>query len=255
MIAARHPSDLALEDYLMARERSKVAPHVGGCDTCRGRIAQMEREGQDFLQYVFPATVAKVEEAASRGARPAWMRWVYLVPLPVAGLAAVLFVALSPGQKMTGPGEDYIGVKGAAGTLGLTVFLGAVEGARPLKGGEVVPLNSALRFSVSAAKECNLWVLSVDGTGEVSRLYPVSGDRAAALKRGGVLPGGAVLDGKPGPERIFAVCSAKELPYTTVERAAQGAVTPGEMAVRSVGVIPGLPDGTAQATVLLEKSP
>jgi predicted anti-sigma-YlaC factor YlaD len=135
MNAARHPSDLALETYLMERESSKVAPHVGGCDTCRGRIAQMEREGQDFLQYVFPATVEKVEEVASRGARPAWMRWVYIVPLPVVGLAAALFVALSPVQNMTGPGEDYIGTKGAAGTLGLTVFLGAVEGARPLAEG------------------------------------------------------------------------------------------------------------------------
>jgi len=255
MNAVRHPSDLALEGYLMERDRSKIAPHVGSCDTCRTRIARMEREGQEFLQYVFPATVERIEEAASRGRRPAWMRVAWLVPVPLAGLAVALFVALSPGQRMTGPSDDYIGVKGAAGTLGLTVFLGAVEGARPVKDGEAVPASSALRFSVRAAKECQLWVLSVDGLGEVSRLYPTSGDHAAELKRGGALPGGAVLDGKPGPERIFAVCSPEAVPYEKIERAAQTAIANGESAVRSIGVIPGLPDGTSQATVLIEKKP
>jgi hypothetical protein len=255
MNAVRHPSDLALEGYLMERERSKVAPHVGACETCRGRIARMEREGQEFLQYVFPATVEKIEQAAERGKRPAWMRWAFLAPLPIAGLAAALFIALSPGQQMTGPGEDYIGTKGSGATLGLTVFLGALEGARPVKDGESVPAGAALRFSVRAARECNLWVLSVDGSGEVSRLFPSTGDRAAELKRGGALPGGAVLDGKPGPERIFAVCSPQLVPYRTVEQAAQAAVTRGEKSVRSIGVIPGLPDGTTQATVLIEKKP
>jgi hypothetical protein len=255
MNAVRHPSDLALEGYLMERDRSKIAPHVGSCDTCRGRIARMEREGQEFLQYVFPATVEKIEEAAARGKRPAWLRFAYFVPVPLAGLAVALFIALSPGQNMTGPGEDYIGVKGAGGTLGLTVFLGAVEGARPVRDGEAVPANSALRFSVRAAKPCQLWVLSVDGQGDVSRLYPTTGDRAAELKRGGALPGGAVLDGKPGPERIFAVCSPEAVPYQNIARAAQAAVDHSESAVRSVGVIPGLPDGTAQATVLIEKKP
>jgi hypothetical protein len=255
MNAVRHPSDLALEGYLMERERSKVAPHVGSCDTCRSRIARMEREGQEFLQYVFPATVEKIEEAAARGKRPAWLRLAYLVPVPLAGLAVALFIALAPGQRMTGPGEDYIGIKGAGGTLGLTVFLGAVEGAHPVKDGEAVPATAQLRFAVRAAKECNLWVFSVDGTGEVSRLYPTSGDRAAALKRGGALPGGAVLDGKPGPERIFAVCSPEAVPYQKIQNAAQAAVSQGESAVRSVGVIPGLPDGTSQATVLIEKKP
>ncbi|HET9599914.1 MAG TPA: DUF4384 domain-containing protein [Anaeromyxobacteraceae bacterium] len=257
MNAVRHPSDLALEGYLMERERSKVAPHVGSCDTCRGRIARMEREGQEFLQYVFPATVEKIEEAAERGRRPAWLRLAYFVPVPLAGLAVALFIALAPGQKMTGPGEDYVGTKGAAGTLGLTVFLGSVEGAHPLRDGEAVPATSQLRFSVRTGKECKLWLLSVDAAGEVSRLFPTSGDRAADVAKGGLqpLPGGAVLDGKAGPERIFAVCSPEPVSYAQVERAAKSAVVPGESAVRSVGVIPGLPDGTSQATVLIEKKP
>jgi len=59
-MTSRCPSDLALEGYLLDRQAAKVAPHVGSCAACQGRVAWMEQEGKDFLQYVYPATVAKV---------------------------------------------------------------------------------------------------------------------------------------------------------------------------------------------------
>jgi hypothetical protein len=208
----------------------------------------MEEEGQQFLQYVYPATVGKIEEAAG-GQRASWKRWMLLLPIPAAAAMAALLLVATP----KGPDEDYVGIKGGGpATLGLTVFLGAAEGSRPIADGEAVPASSALRFKVQPTKACRLWVVSVDATGQVSRIFPSAGD-SVEIVQGGELPGGAVLDGSTGPERIIAVCSKKPVAYATVEKAVRRAVARGAQGVRSVGVIPGLPDGTAQGSVLIEK--
>lgn len=253
-MTARCPSDLALEDYLLDREGSKLDPHVGSCESCKARLSRMEREGQEFLQYVYPATVAKVEEAA-RPARWGWRRWVLLLPVPAAAaLAAVLLVAL-PGRSPKGPPDDYVGLKGGGGALGLTVFLGAAGGARPLADGETVPASSALRFKIQPTRACRLWVASVDAAGQVSRLYPAEGDGGAEILQGGPLPGGAVLDGRGGPERIFAVCTPAPIPYAKVEDVLRRAIGQGAEAVKRQHDVPGFPDGTIQASVLIHKSP
>lgn len=250
----RCPSELVLEGYLLDRDASKLAPHVASCEGCKARVAQMEREGQEFLQYVYPATVAKVEEAA-RPLRSAWRRWMLLLPVPAAAaLAAVLLVGL-PGQPLKGPPEDYVGVKGGGGSLGLTVFLGAAEGARPLADGEAIPAASALRFKVQPNRACRLWLVSVDAAGQISRLYPSAGDGGAEILHGGPLPGGAVLDGRGGPERIFAVCTPAPIPYAALEQAVRRAVGQGAEAVQKSRDVPGFPDGTIQATVLIHKRP
>ncbi len=254
-MSARCPSDLALEGYLLDREASKLAAHVASCADCKARVTQMEREGQEFLQYVYPATVAEVEAAAA-SRRPAWRRWLFLLPVPAAAaLAALLLVALPGSRGPTGPADDYVGLKGGAGGLGLTVFLGAAEGARPLADGEAVPAAAALRFKVQPARACRLWVVSVDASGQVSRLYPSAGDGGAQIAQGGALPGGAVLDGRGGPERIFAVCTPRPVAYSSLEDAVRRAVGAGEDAVRRHRDVPGFPDGTIQASVLIHKRP
>ena len=259
-MTARCPSDLALEGYLLERTSSKHAPHVGSCASCQARVARMEEEGQEFLQYVYPATVGKIEEAAG-GRRAGWKRWMLVLPIPAAAAMAALLLVMrsgtAPEQLIPGPdGEPQLQLKGGGpGSLGLTVFLGAAEGARPLAEGEAIPARSALRFKVTPTKACRLWLVSVDAAGQVSRLYPSTGDIGAEIAKGGPLPGGAVLDGSTGPERIFAFCTPKPVAFATVEQAVQRAVKHGERAVRSVEVVPGLPDGTAQGSVLIEKKP
>jgi hypothetical protein len=71
-----------------------------------------------------------------------------------------------------------------------------------------------------------------------------------------VVPGGAVLDGRGGPERFFAICGCGDEPirFPDVLRAA-GAVGPGEERVREVRVLPGLPSDALQASFLVEKRP
>jgi hypothetical protein len=251
------PLDLALEEYLLEQTFSKYAPHVGKCAACQARVARMEKEGQQFLQYVYPATLGKIEEAAA-GRRASWRRWMLLLPLPVAAAMAALLLVTRPstGPEPLVPELDQTQIKGGRpGSLLLSVFLGAADGARPVAEGEAIPTHSALRFKVTPKEVCRVWVVSVDATGQVSRLYPATGDSGAKITHGGALPGGAVLDGATGPERIFAFCTPDPVAYATVERAVQRAIARGEQAVRTVDVVPGLPNGTAQASVLVEKKP
>jgi hypothetical protein len=255
---ARCPSDLALEGFLLERSSSKLVPHVDTCPRCQGRVAEMERQGQEFMQYVYPRTVERIEEAAAGGrSRPSWMRWLYALPVPLAAAAVAVLILVQHGEKQQatmGLPEDAVQIKGGGG-LGLTVFLGEAEGARPVADGENVPAAASLRFKVQPTRVCRLWVVSVDGSGGVSRLYPVAGEGGAEVRKGGPLPGGAVLDGRGGPERILAVCSPSPTAYSSIEDAMRRTYAGGEGAVRSVRVVPGLPDGTAQDSVLIQKRP
>src|SRR5919108_3848502 len=92
-MTARCPSDLALESHLLDGASSRYAAHVSACAGCQARVARMEEEGQEFLQYVYPATVAKIEDAAA-ARRPTGNRWMLFLPIPAAAaLATLLFVA------------------------------------------------------------------------------------------------------------------------------------------------------------------
>jgi hypothetical protein len=119
-----------------------------------------------------------------------------------------------------------------------------------------VPAGSALRFRVRVARPCHLWLLSVDARGQVSRLYPTAGDGGATVERSADLPGGAVLDGQPGPERIIALCAPTPLGWARAEAAVRASLGPtGAESVRRAAPISGLPAETTQDSLLLEKKP
>jgi hypothetical protein len=243
------PSDLALEAHLLEPAASALAPHLAGCAACADRLAAMERQGEDFRRFVYPATVGRVEEAAARGRRPWWI----LAPAPVLAAAALAVVLLRP----TGPADDYLGVKGAPGGLGLTVFTHGDSGARPLADGAHLPAHAAVRFRIRSARPCRLYLLSVDPGGQVSRLHPSFADApqadAAELPAGEHdLPGGALLDGKAGPERFYAVC-AGALAWPEVEELTRSAAGGGPEAVRRGAALEGAAAKLPQASVLLEK--
>jgi hypothetical protein len=250
-----HLSELALERHLLGLDppASPAAAHLQACPPCSARLAEMRAQGEDFARYVFPATVDRVEEAAGQGPRRS--RWMQLLaPASALAAAAAVFLLVQPQPDAGGPAWD--GVKGEHG-LGLSVFLAPAGGApvHVAREGERVSPAAALRFRVQPTAPCHLWLVSVDAAGQVSRLFPppAGGDGGAPVAERFELPGGAVLDGKPGPERVIAICTPGPTYYAAIERAVQVSVARGEPAVRSVRVVPGLPEGTAQASVLLEK--
>jgi hypothetical protein len=201
-----------------------------------------------------------VEEVLALAPRPRRRaRWRALAgpAFGVAGmaLAACAMVALLV-HRQAGPPSDYVGTKGA--TLGLSVFVSGPNGPRALATGEQVPAGAALRFQVRPAHRCRLWIFSLDEAGQVSRIFPPAGDEGADVPAAGAplsVPGGAILDGRRGPERIFAVCATSAaLCYDDLEKAAREAGA-GEARVRALERLPGLPGDALQATLLVEKMP
>jgi hypothetical protein len=168
----------------------------------------------------------------------------------MAAAAAAVLLLVRP----AGPPDDYVGIKGA-GDLGLTVFTQSADGApRILADGAQVSASAALRFRVRSASACRLVVVSVDGDGNVSRLDPAGAEGFALSPGGQDLPGGVQLDGKAGPERVFAACAPALEPDSAMD-AAREAASGGPAAVRRASGLQGLPPGASQATLLIEKTP
>jgi hypothetical protein len=240
------PSDLRLERYLAGSGSPDVVAHVASCAGCQSTIAEMHHAGDVFRREVYPATRERVVEPGSPWR--AWVRWLLCaVPVPAAAVAALAFLVTAPSR----PPASYVGAKGAL--LGMTVYTATLDGARSLADGSSVPASASLRFQVSVAQPCRLWVVSVDERAAVSRLYPPSGEGGAEVHAAGALPGGAVLDGQSGPERIYGVCAREPLAFAEVERAVRASATGGAEAVRGARSLSGIPHGALQATLLLEK--
>ena len=240
----RHPSELALEAYLLDRETSPVAPHLGGCEHCRARVARMEHEGEDFRRFVLPATLDAVLEKNAPERRK---RWLWLLGIaPVAAVAA-LVIAIQPRQ----PPDDYVGEKGG---MSLVAYLAAPGGAKSVQDGQAVNPSAALRFSIAPHGRCNLWIVSVDESAQISRIYPAQGDGGAPVSKQGALPGGAVLDGRAGLERFYAVCSPAPLGYDDLTKSVRASVR-GADDLRKGPALSGLPKGTRQVSLFLEKRP
>jgi hypothetical protein len=237
-----HPSELVLEKHLLAPS-ADVTTHAAGCPLCTARLRRMAEEGETFRRDVYPRAVVAVREAASPVERPG-RRWL-LAALPVAAAAAALVLVVRSG----GPGPDYVGLKG--GALGLTVFVGASSDSTAVVDGARVAL--MLRSASPSAPPGRAASGSPRSTPAVrcpGSTRP-SGEAPATVAQSGPLPGGAILDGQLGPERLYAVCTSRRCggtwsPDHEPPRRRRGRATRRE-ADRP-------PRRRAQATLLLEKT-
>lgn len=251
---ARCPSDLALEGYLLQPERSPVTSHVDGCPHCRARVARMQAEGEEFQQYVFPATVDAVQAAASPTWRARWLKlFAPVAALATVGAATMLVVRTGP----TAPPPDYVGTKGAtalhSGRAGLKVFATTPDGPKQVEDGTVVAAGAAVRFSVTPDDaKCFLWIASVDANGQISQVFPPPGAPVKNVPPGPV-PGGAILDGQPGLERLFAVCADDDdVKWDDVRQAAAPAAQ-GPEALRKTTTLAKPLAEECQSSILLDK--
>lgn len=229
--------DVSLERVLLGFASDEERSHPASCEACRQRLAAMEAQGQDFLRFVFPRTLDSVIAASAGARRRRWLGWSLS-----AAVAAASVLLLWP----VAPTGDYVGVKG--GALGLAVYTVDGTGAPVLlEDGAEVPPAAALRFRVSPSHPCHLWLLSVDGKGTVSRLFPPTGE-SALIATETTLPGGATLDGVVGPERVLAVCTSEPTAYDAVAATVRRAMAPRLIDQARV------PLEGLQGSVLLEKA-
>ena len=237
------PQDLDLERALAGEAAfAPVLAHASGCDGCTARLAWMRDAGDLFARRVLPATRDAV---LAKLHRPPWWRRALPIAVPVA-VAATLVVVLTPALH---PPPGYVGSKGAGtpALLQLQVFVDRSGKAAEVRTGDRVHPGDGLRFVVDAPDRVVVLV-SVDGQGHVSRLVPGG---STQVPQTGIVPGGSVLDGVLGPERIFAVELQPGLDVAHVEAAARAAVgAGGDQAVREARALP-IP--APQGTVLLEK--
>lgn len=241
MTAARCPSDLRLEEYLLDPDSSGLASHVDSCETCRGRIARMNAEGEEFRQYVFPATVDAVV-AASSPRRPGWLG--ILIPVAATCAAALLFVV-----KPMAP-EAVLAAKGEV--LRMQVLAATPDGVQPVVNGALVPPKTPLQIQVESTVACRLKVMAADCEGRVTVLHPAAGEESTLVTRSGPAVIQAVLQGDEGPERVYAVCSKEPLPVLALAVNLKDQSTGDDDRVRRAARISGLPHGTLQATLLVE---
>jgi len=244
------PSDYALEESLVD-PATDAARHAASCADCARRLARMEEQRLLFRNFVRPATLDSILEHAP-GAnlhRRWWWGGVGVLAASAMGLALVVVRPAAETEHVKGPRNGPVVAHG--NPLLLQVFASHEGAVHQAASGDEIPARAALRFRVAVPSPCQLSIVSIDGAGTVSHLYPSGGSTKAVPAGNSELEGGAQLDGVPGPERLFAVCTPEPLPQEVLGETVRSAVQlPGLEARAPLR----LPDAAFQATLLLHKT-
>lgn len=173
----------------------------------RQHLADLEAARADVppldLERLRPASVVRTPPAIPQPAnRP---RWHLFLPLIVAALVLLALVPtlVTPSDPGTIPSE-YVGVRGDRTLLVYQLIGGALRDydGRPLQAGDSIGLG------VHPDGATGVVVISVDGDGQATVLYPENGMDPEPLVGDGrtlSLPGTLILDDAPGPEALIAV--------------------------------------------------
>jgi hypothetical protein len=234
------PTDLALESHLLTPDR-QVGFHLGVCPRC-ARWMEAARVAETAFARRAPELLAPARRALEGGGLAATLRWV--VPAVALVAASLVAVVLRPSDS------PRYQVKGSE----WTVYVRHGEQVRAVEDGARVLPGDALRFHVSPSQPGSfVWVVSVDGSGRVSRLAPAEGDVPLQLEAATTLPGSAVLDDAQGPERLYLFLSERPVPWSQMERSLTEALGPSvdHDQVRR-GPVPKL-EGLRHQTLLLER--
>ena len=240
------PSELDLEI-----DASAWSAHTESCAQCSARLVRRREADALFDRVVYPRTEARVVERHRRRGR--WLQALWFAPLPLA--AACLFLVFHRAPVTDdGPSEEYVGRRGAG--LTFNVYAHTSQGTQRVRDGGAVPADAALRFEVNPASPCWVTIFSVEA-GKVTKLFPPDQD-SQRITDAGALPGGAMLDGVAGPERLFAVCTVKPVKFDDLLSPLTNNTGPGSLIdyksnLHSPVKLPGLDDADFQATMLLEK--
>jgi hypothetical protein len=250
-MTAAHLSPYDLEamrfGLLEPARREQAQAHLLRCERCRFDEERLREYREHFARQVHPRTVARLRARAETAPRPG-LRWMWLAGLLVpAAVVAVLFLRPRPPVV---PARTAVGIKGAPSLLAV-----ARHGERVFPVTPDVPLapGDQIRFVLEPGSHRFALVVSVDGGGRASVYHPYQGAESAEVEphRRLEVPGSIVLDGAPGPERIYALYSDQALASTEVAGALQDVGAGGAEAIRSHTRLE-VP-ATEQASVLIEK--
>lgn len=121
--------------------------------------------------------------------------------------------------------DDGIRLKGYEAALAL--FRRTSSGAEPLKPGATVKPGDVVRIGYRTGGLAFGAIFSVDGNGNVTRHWPLTGDSAARLERGEtLLPGAFELDDAPDFERFYLLTSDRSFDLKPLLAALHAAKAP-----------------------------
>jgi hypothetical protein len=202
---------------LSAEERSRVERALEEDPASRSRLERMRAEEAAFLDEVDLAreSVAILEQL-DRPERPR-LAWWASRPLQLAA-AFVLLVALVPLGRafLSDPPRNR-----EKGSATLEMFVKDAAGVREGTEGMRLREGDQVQFRYRALGRRYLFVVSVDGRGVISPLYPDSETTSIEVRPDGLhtLEGSVILDDAVGPERFLAVFSDRPLSYQAIEEA------------------------------------
>ena len=237
-------------------ERSWVERHGAGCARCQALVAELQAWRNEAATRAPPDARAAVRRQATPGrSRWWWLAGGFLAPL--AATAAVLLTVTPAGTgRRAEPGasaaadDPVIGEKGAP-ALGIV----ARRGSRvfPIRSGDRMRPGDQIRFVLGGVTYPFGIIASIDGAGVPNIYVPYEGDTSVPLTRRDrlELEGSIVLDGRLGPERIFALFSRSPLSAKAVRQALAAIGERGPAAIRQTRML--AIEADAQASVLLEK--
>ncbi len=241
----KHPSSLVIDalaaGHLVGEGAEQARAHIAGCARCRGDLEAAEAACAHFTHEVLLRTVGTLQ------VRPAWWRrmWPALVLPALAAAGLLLWLVRRPDVR--GPDRD-VQIKGA---ITFQVFAKRGERVFALHDGTTLAPGDRIRFVAGGARY--LLIASVDGGGTPTVYYPYGGTRSAAIaSEPSELPGSIVLDAAPGPERVFALFSARPLEAAEVTRALAALGARGAAAIRATAVLEIGAD--VQISVVFEKA-
>ena len=232
-----HLSSLEIDELAAAiAADDRVRDHLAACARCRDDLAAAESTRAEFVRSVFPRTVGRLAP------RRRWWRLGFLAIPAIAVLALVLWQPRDP------PPEQDIAIKGGPT---FRVFARRGDSVFPVRDATHMAPGDQIRFVAGSRDHAYLMVASIDGAGTVTIYYPYGGDHSGAANADArELPGSIVLDRAPGPERVFALFSARPLDAAPVTRALHELGARGADAIRSTRSLD-LP--CVQASIVFEK--
>ncbi|HVZ71824.1 MAG TPA: ACP synthase [Polyangia bacterium] len=232
-IREKHAGELALRrlragEPFSADETAHfdVAAHAETCAECRGRLKALDDEQRRFEQDIsldrFSAGVARAARAPSRArANKTFERNVLRLMVPTLAVAAAVAIFVGPvGQR-----QRRNNIKG--GDTGIIVRVAAGDGPQRTSSElapEALSPGERLRIGYKAGDHRYLLSLSIDQRGEVTPLYPESGQSVPVGKAVGSGPRylpDSVEFTDAGPERLFVILSDTPIDVEAARRAAR----------------------------------
>lgn len=232
---SEHPSEWTLRRLhvgeLPTDEATRTRTHVAECERCGAVLRQAEETQRQFeAEMPFERFEAGVERAAERARKrqlfgsPSRARWVG--PLVAVAATVLVVVAVRP-LLATDPGSG-VRIKGGAVA---ELRIGGADGAQRVGNPESPePLAPGERVRLGYTPDTRGYVLalSVDATGEVTPLYPETGESLPVEAGTGMhwLPDSLEFTGA-GAERVVVVLSDAPIKVEEARAAARQAFEEG----------------------------